>query len=90
MTHRERAEEILRHFRPDFGWQERDRELTERVIAAVRNEALEEAVEACEELEMDFGNEHAELCDCMTPVEDECNCHLSKFRKTIEALKVKP
>jgi len=55
-----------------------------------RNAALEEAKIACMKLEGDFGNEHDELCDCVTLVEDECNCHLSEFRKAVDALKEKP
>ena len=55
-----------------------------------RNAALEEAVEACREIENNDGDEHYEYCDCVTVVEDECNCYMSKFRKAVAALKEKP
>ncbi len=43
-------------------------------------------VEACIEIEGQLGDEHADDCDCVTTIEDECNCHLSRFRKAIEQI----
>ena len=90
----DRADEIAR---------ERARALTERywreivsrdqsveMLLAYRNAALGEAVEACREIENNDGDEHYEYCDCVTVVEDECNCYMSKFRKAVAALKEKP
>jgi hypothetical protein len=46
----------------------------------------EAAIEACIESESEYGEEHDPMCDCVTPVEDECSCYMSRARRKIEAI----
>jgi hypothetical protein len=70
---------------------ERETKIAERILRSVakraQNEALEEAAVVCEKWQGDLGIEHAELCDCITVVCDECSCHLSEPQRLIRALK---
>lgn len=51
-----------------------------------REDLIDAATDACREVEGELGAKHALSCDSVTEVVDECNCHLSLFRKAIASI----
>lgn len=83
MTDRERAVKLAR--RLGLTPHPKHWDKIESDYAELRADERLRCMEDCEQIEADLGDEHDELCDCVTAVEDACNCHLSSFRKTIAA-----